>query len=280
MYDFRDLKVGDVLAEKLPFGLYTCLVVIKTIDNSKLYYVADYIDTSKPNLNDPRLRKLHHTKFAFSGIAMYWAEEYHDASIDFEYLGNIEIDFDVPKCNSSFVMNAREPFWSWLEINIPDKFEEERDNFFEVDSNETKGKKVTKNTTNKSKEFKLLDDKLFWKMVEHLFPEELDDEYAIKKLIKYSREEIISFHNTLAKHLEVLDKLPLKNNKYNSDDAFLYTRCFIIAQGLEYYNEVLEDGYIEEDLVEDSFEELLEITEEALQRANYNYDYKELLELK
>lgn len=117
-------------------------------------------------------------------------------------------------------------------------------------------------------------------MIDHLFPDELDEQYAIKKLTKYPREEIISFHKTLAKHLEVLEKLPLKNNKYNSDDAFLYTRCFIIAQGLEYYNETLEDGFIEEDLVEDSFEELLEITEEALERANYSYDYQELLELK
>ncbi|WP_414053774.1 DUF4240 domain-containing protein [Macrococcus equi] len=278
MYDFKKLKSGDVLAEKLPFGLYTCLVIVKTIENSKLYYVADYIDTTIPNINDPRLKKVHHTKYAFSGIAMYWAEEFHDSSIDFEYIGNINIDFEVPKCNSSFLMNAREPYWSWLEKNIPEKFEEERNKFFEYDLNEEKKEKLIK--TKRIKKLNYLDDKLFWKMIDVLFPEELDEQYAIKKLIKYSREEIISFHNTLAKHLEVLDKLPLKNNKYNSDDAFLYTRCFIIAQGLEYYNEVLEDGYIEENLIEDSFVELLEVTEEALQRANYNYDYKELLELK
>lgn len=270
MYDFKKLKAGDVLVERLPHGLFTCLVIIKTLKNSKLYYVADYLDTSIPNINDKRLKKIYPTKNPFSEFAISWAEEYHDSSIDFEYIGNIELDFYIPKNNEHFLMNAREPYWDWLEINKPELFQKEKNIYFEDEE-------VTDYECN---DLTFLDEVLFWEMIAQLFPEELDEQYAIKKLIKYSREEIISFHNTLAKHLEILDKLPLKNNKYNSDDAFLYTRCFIIAQGLEYYNEVLEDGYIEEDLVEDSFEELLEITEEALQRANYNYDYKELLELK
>ncbi|WP_414045348.1 DUF4240 domain-containing protein [Macrococcus equi] len=71
----------------------------------------------------------------------------------------------------------------------------------------------------------------------------------------------------------------MKNNRFNSDDAFLYTRCFIVAQGYEYYYEVLDEGVIEEDLVEDSFEELLEITEEALNKSKSVYNHSELLEI-
>ncbi|TDM42357.1 DUF4240 domain-containing protein [Macrococcoides goetzii] len=268
MYDFDKLKTGDVLVEKLPYGLYTCLVIIKTVEKSKQYYVADYIDTTLPKLTDTRLKQIYPTKNPFSEFAISWAEEYHDSSIDFEYIGNIEIDFHTPKNNEHFLMNARDPFWDWMEENMPEKIEEEKDKFYGIDDEIEINNKMQ------------MDDTKFWKMIDHLFPDELDEQYAIKKLTKYPREEIIAFHNTLGKHLEVLEKLPLKNNKYNSDDAFLYTRCFIIAQGLEYYNETLEDGFIEEDLVEDSFEELLEITEEALERANYSYDYQELLEFK
>jgi len=270
MYDFKKLKSGDVLAEKLPYGLYSCVVIVKSIEKSKLFYTANYIDSCKPSINDSRLKEIYITKDQFKELSISWADDYHDSSIDFEYIGNIKIDFEIPKCNSMFMMNARDPFWDWMEENMPEEIENEKDKYFEE----------AEESDYECNDLTFIDEEIFWGMIAQLFPEELDEQYAIKKLTKYSREEIISFHNTLAKHLEILDKLPLKNNKYNSDDAFLYTRCFIIAQGLEYYNEVLEDGYIEEDLVEDSFEELLEITEEALQRANYNYDYKELLELK
>ncbi|UTH15077.1 DUF4240 domain-containing protein [Macrococcus epidermidis] len=268
MYDFDKLKTGDVIVEKLPFDLYSCVVIVKSIGNSKLFYSANYIDSCKPSISDPRLKEIYITKDHFKELSINWADDYHGNSLDFEYIGNIKIDSEIPKCNSLFLLNARDPFWDWMEENMPEKIEEEKDKFYGIDDEIEINNKMQ------------MDDTKFWKMIDHLFPDELDEQYAIKKLTKYPREEIIAFHNTLGKHLEVLEKLPLKNNKYNSDDAFLYTRCFIIAQGLEYYNETLEDRFIEEDLVEDSFEELLEITEEALERANYSYDYQELLELK
>ena len=65
-----------------------------------------------------------------------------------------------------------------------------------------------------------------------------------EELAKLSVEEIQEFEEILAKALYDLDGRPFAANagdSKESDDGFLYCRCWVVANGREYYEAVLAD---------------------------------------
>ena len=75
-----------------------------------------------------------------------------------------------------------------------------------------------------------------------------DEEEAVEPLVnalaKVSPEDIGGFAEVLAQRLYALDGRKYADEageSKGSDDAFLYARCFVVAQGESYYRSVLAD---------------------------------------
>lgn len=127
----------------------------------------------------------------------------------------------------------------------------------------------------------------FWKIIEMFDWEELgEDDKVLNKAIEYlskkSNEDINKFEEILSKLLYDLDgKAYAKNigedayineETYFSPDLFLYARCVVVANGKDYYYEVLNDPSA---MPEDAeFEALLYVASEAFELKNdEEFDY-------
>lgn len=114
------------------------------------------------------------------------------------------------------------------------------------------------------------------------FPEELDIDYAADKLSERSEDEIIRFHNTLAEITERLQDIKIfdaDGSLLNSSDAELYVKCFIVANGKAFYNEILADAEFDASDETDEFEDLLDLTEDTMNLKGLEIDYNKLREM-
>ncbi|RHW43392.1 DUF4240 domain-containing protein [Neobacillus notoginsengisoli] len=133
---------------------------------------------------------------------------------------------------------------------------------------------------NKSKNIGM-DEKEFWRIIDMFnWNHAGDDEKVIKKALKYlskkADEDIFRFEDILSKLLYDLDGKEyakhigegayVNENTYFSPDEFLYSRCVVVANGREFYDEVLNDPKsMPEDM---EFEALLYIASEAFEMKN------------
>lgn len=134
---------------------------------------------------------------------------------------------------------------------------------------------------------KKMDENEFWNIIEIFdWENEGDDEKvtseAMNYLSKKSNEEIFEFYEILSKHLYDLDGIEYARNigeeSYSDDssrfsaDWFLYTRCVVVANGRDFYYEVLGDPTrMPKDL---EFESLLYIACDAFEKKNGDvFDY-------
>lgn len=132
-----------------------------------------------------------------------------------------------------------------------------------------------------------MDENEFWKIIDMFeWKHSGDDEKVLKKAIKYlskkSDEDLNVFDDILSKMLFDLDGKEYAKNigedayvdeeSYFSVDEFLYSRCVVVANGKEFYYEVLENPKsMPEDM---EFEALLYITSEAFEiKHDEEYDY-------
>lgn len=130
--------------------------------------------------------------------------------------------------------------------------------------------------------YKYLDEKQFWDIMDVCFSEELDIDYAAEKLSEQSEDEIIGFHNTLAEIIERLQDIRIYDadgSLLNSSDAELYVKCFIVANGQAFYNEILADAEFDASDEADEFEDLLDLTEDTLNLKGLAVDYHQLREI-
>ena len=104
-------------------------------------------------------------------------------------------------------------------------------------------------------EYKPMDEEVFWEIIASFnWKKEGDDEAvlkpALKKLVSMTVEDIRQFAEILAEKLYALDGLVYAQNMgkddYSEDgnfsaDYFLYVRCCVVANGKEFYCEVLNN---------------------------------------
>jgi len=117
----------------------------------------------------------------------------------------------------------------------------------------------------------------FWKII-GLFDVKQTDSLAIMKnaiqvLSELEITEIESFTDILAEKLFVLDAEKYTQNldKPISVDDFLYVRCFVVANGEAYYQEILQNP---EKLEDSAFEPLLSLPDLAFeQKTNQEFLY-------
>lgn len=133
-----------------------------------------------------------------------------------------------------------------------------------------------------------MDENEFWKVIDMFeWKHSGDDEKVLKKAIKYlskkSDEDIYVFADILSKLLYDLDGIVYAGNigegaytndedKYFSVDEFFYSRCVVVANGKEFYYEVLNNPTsMSEDM---EFEALLYLPSDAFElKHDEEYDY-------
>lgn len=129
----------------------------------------------------------------------------------------------------------------------------------------------------------------FWDLIESFDWDELGDdeavvEPAVEKLAAGTVDNINAFTEHLHRFLYTLDTReharyaylgeadPDNGDDYISADDFLYTRCVVVANGREYYAEVLNDP--SQMPREMEFEHLLYVAPDAYERkTGDDYDY-------
>ena len=97
-----------------------------------------------------------------------------------------------------------------------------------------------------------MNEERFWKIIEQFdWEQEGDDEAvlepAFNTLVSLGEKEIIEFEEILAKKLYGLDRRDIAKACYNGDDKhfsgddFLYSRCVVVANGKEIFDEVISN---------------------------------------
>ena len=117
-----------------------------------------------------------------------------------------------------------------------------------------------------------MDDLQFWAFIGQIDQERLDagdDEGAVEplvnKLSNHTASTIGTFEEKLCSKLYQLDGKAWYESmsKIASDDVFLYTRCYVVAKGRQYYEAVLGDPSLMPSSNKDWFEPLLYVSPEA-----------------
>ena len=98
-----------------------------------------------------------------------------------------------------------------------------------------------------------MNEEQFWKIIAQFdWEQEGDDEAvlepAFNTLVSLGEKEIIEFEEILAKKLFHLDRRDIAKACYNgeeeqiSGDDFLYSRCVVVANGKELFDEVISNA--------------------------------------
>jgi len=116
-----------------------------------------------------------------------------------------------------------------------------------------------------------MDEPQFWNIIERLDWSEPEDDQAIMQpaidyLTQLDLHELESFAEILAAKLYALDSQRYAQNtefgtERFSDDMFLYNRCFVVARGKAFYEQVLNNPALMSD--EFDFESLLYLVSDA-----------------
>lgn len=93
-----------------------------------------------------------------------------------------------------------------------------------------------------------MNDRKFWEAIAKIDQDVLPDEArALQPLIAYLETldpmELIGFHNQLCKKIYRLDTREHFEaaSQNQSDDSFLYLRCYVVGRGKDYFNKVLRN---------------------------------------
>ncbi|MGE1217013.1 DUF4240 domain-containing protein [Bacillus toyonensis] len=152
-----------------------------------------------------------------------------------------------------------------------------------INKKKTKEKVHMSNTSQNQK----MDENKFWKIIDMFdWDHEGDDETVLEEAVNYlsksSNEDIFAFEDILSKLLYDLDGIEYAKNigeyayvdeeEFFSVDNFLYARCVVVANGRDFYYEVLQSP---EEMPKDiEFESLLSVAREAYEQKNdEEFDY-------
>ncbi|WP_414049725.1 DUF4240 domain-containing protein [Macrococcus animalis] len=273
---FKTLKKGDVIAEKLPRNKYGCMIVIDGYDKkekSVLVVISTYLKNVPPTLDDEDIYNLKKHERFWKFDQEHGAEEFAQEDDMYTIVGNIDTSFVKPSTYPSFgLLSASEIYYDWFRETYPEEFQKEMDE--ETARYEAKKASIV---------YEYMNEDQFWEMLNKLIKRKLDIEKAIKKLAKYSEQEIIMFNNTLAevlsKSIEIDAMMDGEIDDNMSSDLLLYSRCFVVVQGEADYYEMIEEGVLDMSDEDESYEELLELVDEALERKGIEIDYDKLREI-
>ncbi|WP_414042981.1 DUF4240 domain-containing protein [Macrococcus sp. EM39E] len=273
---FKTLKKGDVIAEKLPRNKYGCMIVIDGYDKkekSVLVVISTYLKDVPPTLDDEDIYNLKKHERFWKFDQEHGAEEFAQEDDMYTIVGNIDTSFVKPSTYPSFgLLSASEIYYDWFRETYPEEFQKEMDE--ETARYEAKKASIV---------YEYMNEDQFWEMLNKLIKRKLDIEKAIKKLAKYSEQEIIMFNNTLAevlsKSIEIDAMMDGEIDDNMSSDLLLYSRCFVVVQGEADYYEMIEEGVLDMSDEDESYEELLELVDEALERKGIEIDYDKLREI-
>ena len=126
-----------------------------------------------------------------------------------------------------------------------------------------------------------MNEETFWKIIAQLDWDETGDddavlEPAVESLMALKEEDIFGFDDLLAEKLHALDTRehcrgcyageldPDNGDDYISADDFLYSRCVVVANGREFFDEVMADPTKMPQGME--FEALLSLAQTAYER--------------
>ena len=119
----------------------------------------------------------------------------------------------------------------------------------------------------------MMDKETFWELINYIDREALhngDDEEAVEPLVHalthLTIPKIEAFENHIAQSLYDIDGEIYATHagaSEGSDDAFLYCRCYVVAQGREYYEAVKLNPSRMPKQLEHWFEPLLYVSEAA-----------------
>lgn len=306
------VKEGDIFITELErdfFGAFKVIKIgesfFKEIDGDLMMLgILDYVDKEKPLMNDSRLNQiLRCNRFFFSNkyaIDFYTNNpKYNDLS-KFEYLGNKpmtelekSIDFKLgdgrngekggfPLAGLMESDYGKTAFYEWRWVNEKEEFKKE------VEIENEKARLAREEYRKQSmKPKKMLDDKIFWEVIEKIDWTKEDDRKRMKPAIDFLAKrkvnEIKQFQENLTHKLYLLDTKEHAENigedsfkdddSYFSVDYFLYVRCCVVANGQEYFESVLKNP---KDMPKDmDFEPLLYLAEEAYEkRMNKELEYE------
>lgn len=139
-----------------------------------------------------------------------------------------------------------------------------------------------------TQEYKSMDEDVFWEIISSFNWKRLGDDDAvvrpaIKRLVSMTIDDIYKFADILAEKLYMLDGITYASNigeesykgenEHFSVDYFLYVRCCVVANGKEYFNNVISNP--EQMPKNGDFEPLLYLPVVAYNKktGTENYDY-------
>jgi len=120
-----------------------------------------------------------------------------------------------------------------------------------------------------------MNEDAFWKLLDHVVRESLADdvdaalEPLIAQLSRLVPAEVASFEDHLAQRLYALDGrryAEQAGESGDSDDGFLYARCFVVAQGKAHYRGVVANPALMPKSIDEWCEALLGVASTAHER--------------
>lgn len=129
-----------------------------------------------------------------------------------------------------------------------------------------------------------MDEEEFWKCIEHIDRELLGqegyDSDAVEPLINCLSElmpsKIQGFEEQLSQHLYQLDTRRHRQNSGESStsvDGFLYARCFVVANGKDYFQKILNDPDLSPKTLDEWCEPLLYVAAKAWERSGQESEW-------
>ncbi|MGG0179147.1 DUF4240 domain-containing protein [Gottfriedia acidiceleris] len=281
----KGIELGDIYACELPDGRYGTIKVINRIEKSYLIFISKYLDIKLPTLENNEINEiLRSNRFSYENQeALLWTDgKMHK---DMMYIGNSSVsDYEKGLVCSSYIGKwhpsiANPVYYEWRWFHDRENYERE------ILEEQIKEREEFLNKPQKPK--KMMNDDTFWSIISlfELENAKHDEEIlcpAIEKLSKTSVKDIKQFEENLAYKLYLLDtKEHAKNigeNSFSEDepnfspDLFLYSRCFVVAKGQEFYELVLNNP--QKMTKNNSFEPLLSLAPEAYsKRMGKEFEY-------
>ena len=292
---YQNMKTGDIYQTKLKDGRFGAVIILKTVkipDFSKseffLVGVTTYIDTKEPTVEDIRLKKILVREYSFpkgSKVIHIYSGKFPKI---YKYIGNITIPHEEQNIqikigdgtNGGFPLRGTIGNFIGSEVLMEWKYKYDKENFLkQIEASQleyAKNKQKNRSTSTK----KPINDGKFWEIISLLDWNQKNDNKilgpAIQALSKLKIAQIKEFEEALAYKLYQLDtkehSKEIEVNGYLSPDFFLYARCFVVAKGKLFYEEVLQHpSKIPKD---GDFEALLDVSPMAYElKTGKEWDY-------
>lgn len=266
------IKEGDVFITKLERDFFGAFKILRTgrpkgwrDQDSLMIGILDFIAPKKPTIEDlKKITILHAQRFNYDKLVidLFVADSTINNIGDYEYLGNVPLSEQEKQYPFALGMGlgfddfegfpmvgvlgkgfGREMFFEW-------RWRDHKEDFIKEVEN---GQKERENRILQPK--KMMDDKLFWKIIALIdWSKDDDDERlapAITFLSNLSEKDIEQFEENLTFKLYLLDTKEhaenigasafINNETYFSADTFLYARSCVVANGQTYFESVLKN---------------------------------------